>query len=509
MEHIGYFLHDIYFSKKSGTLVFKQKRIQKYLFFQSGVLVSAKSTHPQELLGEILLKLGRISVDTYRKIDQYIDPTESLGKILITNKIITERDLIESLLYQMREITLNIFPNLDGVLRFQERENFREREFLYKMSVLDLIEEGIRRMDYNPYFQEVMEKKFPVPKKRDFIHRLTPEERALLDVIDGTSTAGEIFKSSKFQPEFFWMTMYLLYCLDLIDIQDEKKKPEKKPKIKKKVRPKKEKVKKAPPPKKEKKTDKDEEEKPREVMDEKLKKKIAEVEEFREKLSGVDHYQVLQVEKSASQAEIKKAYFNLARKYHPDLFDRDLPPDAKETVDDVFAQITRAFQTLTDEQEKERYDDELEASEYKKETPEKTAQTKYLQAKSLYRRQRYEDALVFLEEAVRIKSTKASYYLLLAKTEAKVPSFRQKAEEDYKKAIELEPWNAEAYAELGKFYKDEGLNVKAKKQFKKALEIDPSQGIARKGLGLSEKEEKKKGLTGIFKDLAEKAKKKI
>jgi len=70
MEHIGHHLKEIHFKKETGCLVYKQKELQKYLFFQKGVLVMVKTTHPHELLGEILLKLGKISFETFRKIDE-------------------------------------------------------------------------------------------------------------------------------------------------------------------------------------------------------------------------------------------------------------------------------------------------------------------------------------------------------------------------------------------------------------------------------------------------------
>jgi len=95
---------------------------------------------------------------------------------------------------------------------------------------------------------------------------------------------------------------------------------------------------------------------------------------------------------------------------------------------------------------------------------------------------------------------------MLAMAKSKVPPFHKKAEEDFQKAIKLEPSNPEFYVGLGTYYKGEGFFDKAKKQFKKTLEIDPENKIALKELGLTEKL-KKKGLMGIFKQLGKKKKK--
>lgn len=62
-----------------------------------------------------------------------------------------------------------------------------------------------------------------------------------------------------------------------------------------------------------------------------------------------DYYEILGVDKNASQAEIKKAYRKLALKYHPDKSDAE---DAEEK----FKEINEAYQILSDEKKRKTYD---------------------------------------------------------------------------------------------------------------------------------------------------------
>ena len=64
----------------------------------------------------------------------------------------------------------------------------------------------------------------------------------------------------------------------------------------------------------------------------------------------IDYYKVLELDKVAKEADIKKAYRKLARKYHPDLN----PNDA--TAKKKFQQINEANEVLSDPEKRKKYD---------------------------------------------------------------------------------------------------------------------------------------------------------
>lgn len=62
-----------------------------------------------------------------------------------------------------------------------------------------------------------------------------------------------------------------------------------------------------------------------------------------------DYYEALEVPRTASQEDIRRAYRRLARKYHPDV-------NKEPGAEDRFKQISEAYEVLRDEEKRARYD---------------------------------------------------------------------------------------------------------------------------------------------------------
>src|SRR5665647_649358 len=475
MNHIAIRLRDIFFNKKTGSLIFRRGEILKYFFFDKGAIFQVKTNQPGERLGEVLFKLDRLSKEEHARIDEFIEPNKNIGEVLKTQGVISEDDLAEALGHQIRESILNVFAFFDAEIEFQAHDEFAGNSGDTRVSVPLLIEYGIRRMQPTPHLQSFLARRTPVLGRKTYAYLLTIEEKDILDKVNGKDAAEVILRTLTMPAEQYWKSLYLFYCLGVVDLEGDETAPEAAPDIKTRLRPASE-------------------------SHEDVPRQIAEVLTFRDTLPSMTLYQILDIPRTATDEDVKKAYFQMARRFHPDRFDRQIAAEFKAQIDEVFDGITNAYRVLSNKDSRRVYDaksGQVSTQEDAQDTFKK-ADTKFRQGKTLHAQGRYDEAIAYLEEAVRMRRDKADYYLLLAMCESKMPPYVKKAEQDFLKAIQLEPWNPEGYVGLGLLYKAEGLNTKAIKQLEKALEAEPTHPTAREALEELTGKSIKKGARGLF-----------
>ncbi len=103
----------------------------------------------------------------------------------------------------------------------------------------------------------------------------------------------------------------------------------------------------------------------------------------------MDYYKVLGVSKDSSSKEIKKAYKQLVKKYHPDVFQGD-----KSVAENKIKEINEAYDVLSNPELKKDYDDSLDSSSsinininYSPDSTNNTSSTSY----NSYSAPKYED----------------------------------------------------------------------------------------------------------------------
>ncbi len=426
INHIGGYLKEVFFNSKTGRLSFKRGETEKHFFFIKGKPLQAKTNVKSERLGEILFKLQKIQEQTFSHIEDYIQPDQPLGQSLKHGGIIKEADLREALVFQIRESLLETFSYFDGEISFQEKDFWAPPEELPTVDVPEIIDYGLRRMKYNSAIEKFFRGQQVALKNIRYAYFLTEEEKNLLEKFSTSQTIDQMAVPDGFSKEEFYQCLYLYYCLDMIDLTTSNSSFRFR------------------------KDDHEIESKRKLELDE-LEARIEELKELKSQLKNRNYYELLGVSRAASLEEIKTAYFNLARKYHPDRFNSSL--NDYSLVNEVFNALNNAYRNLIDPEKRKRYDQQLSAAA--QESPDdagRKAEVKYRQGRTLYNQGMYEEAVIFLEEAIRLKRAKADYYLLLAMAESKLPVYKKKAEEDFLRAIEMEPWNAEGYLGLGLLY---------------------------------------------------------
>jgi curved DNA-binding protein CbpA len=209
----------------------------------------------------------------------------------------------------------------------------------------------------------------------------------------------------------------------------------------------------------------------------------------------VNYYEVLGVDRSAKEDEIRVQFRKLARENHPD---RYRGPD-KASVERRFQLLTEAHNILTNPAKRKAHDAELSTGSGGAATdPAQIAKAYVSKGIKAYKEGDWRAAYENFDMAVKHnpQDAKAFHYLSLAA--ARIPSHMRQAVQAIESAVQREPMNPVYLKDAGLLCKRAGLVAKAVRYLEESLKWDATNAEVQAALAELRETKEAKGGFSIF-----------
>jgi curved DNA-binding protein CbpA len=216
---------------------------------------------------------------------------------------------------------------------------------------------------------------------------------------------------------------------------------------------------------------------------------------------GADYYELLGVAPDALPAVIQAAFFQLAKKWHPDRVPPELS-DVRDLSNKVFARMSEAHQILLDPARRKEYDELRKGGAGSAEEQEQVqrvlrAATAFQKAEVLMKRNNHAAALDEARKALESDPSQADYIALLAWLEStQLNANLEEILARIEKAQRLEPNNTRIRWYRGSLLKRMGKNGKAIGDFRFIVDNDPRHLDAQREIRLYEMRKAEQRRTG-------------
>ncbi|GAB4174333.1 MAG: hypothetical protein Tsb0017_17230 [Geothermobacteraceae bacterium] len=231
-----------------------------------------------------------------------------------------------------------------------------------------------------------------------------------------------------------------------------------------------------------------------------------EIRQLHQEFQGKNYYEIFGFRTGEFAFDkLKNRYFELTRKLGPETL-MQLTGEAATLAEELLAQVSTAYNTLSDVVKKENYDQMLGSDRIglgEEGDDRFQARVQFQSGKTFLEMEEWAEAEKALQDACNIDTGNGIYLANLAWAIYRNPKNSQsrammdKARQMLARALTLEK-SGEGFAYRGWMHLDAGQDVLAEAEFTKALKLDPRQLLARKGLRqLQERREQEK--KGLFK----------
>ena len=239
-------------------------------------------------------------------------------------------------------------------------------------------------------------------------------------------------------------------------------------------------------------------------MDPETLEQRREILELFQSLPLKNHFEVLGLQQGCSDADVKRTYNALVKRFHPDVHHDPRLEDLRDVLEAIFIRIGEAWEVLGSARSRAAYEarfvpipgsaaapgDALPTdpgaagpesrpsaragAAIREPHPYVMPEETLSKARLLLAQLRYWDAIQILEAAVPHMQPQRSQHrgrILLARAYAKNPNWLRQAQDQLREVVREDPENADALYELGLVYKASGLVSRAQAMFRRTIEV--------------------------------------
>lgn len=450
----------------SGALRFSRGPAEKSIYFAKGEIVGAESNQEFDDISSLLLRTGRISQDDFDRVlaMRRKAPSESVVDILVRLGYLEAGAVENAAIFRTREIAKSLFGWSEGAFEFLASQAPRDGAHRLDLSTAALIVVGIRGMRPDRIDEMLAPvDSFPLSLTEDPFHLfqsvpLTKEERSFLKLVDGRDSIRQIVAKSGLPGQKARKAVCVLLGICLVEFGET-------------------------------------------IVDESAIKDVRgsvsemsglkiRIDKTYSSLDAMSHYEVLGISPNADGGDIKKAYYRMAKDFHPDMHHKlGTGYEAKLTA--LFGRVSEAYDVLSDENKRKKYDQKqgaclshtsMDAGSYGQ-----LARNYYKDGGVKFSAGQYSAAAELFRRAISLQPENGLYYFATGKALLMIPRRLKDAEEFLLKAIEKEPYNYNYLLVLGHLYLKARLPNRAKRVFTEVLSAEPGNATAVKGLEAAER----------------------
>jgi len=472
---------DLYHMERSGTLTLKRGDLVKRLHFDRGMIVYAESAVADESLEAVLVGDGRISTGALAEAGSSVEgpagPRE-FAEALVRRDLIGRASISQAMTKIVERVVCSAFRWEEGEFDFTEGtgdETVFETNILatvqvilggvFGMSAFEAVRDAMAALDNRLRTCESV----PIPIER---LTLSATHGFVLSRVDGKTSINDLL--SILPPEEEDAAARFLFGLLVLRVLELDPPLESGPFRAHHL--------------------------VRDHVDRQSTERTQEraIRQKYEQVTNQNPYEVLGVGTSATHDEVARAYEQLKAQYGRDQLTPKIRDQFGAQVAVIESRLVEAYLTLSQPTHvKPRRTAiagvrktgpvandfavrvELDRTQVKVEADQQheVADNYYAKARRCMREADFHNAIQYGKLAISHNGSDARYFCLLADCQARNPGGRwqRMAEENYRRATQLDPWNPDYWLHLGRLYKKRGMKVRARRNLEEALKLSPNK----------------------------------